>query len=105
MLNTIQVFGLPRSGTNFLEWSIVNYIDNIDYENKYQACDVMGLKKYGKRISLKHSLPTHNHSKYVIVIYKDFEKWSKSYKRYSNFHSTISLKKNMGRLFESFQFT
>jgi hypothetical protein len=83
MKNTIQVFGLPRSGTNFLEWSIVEYFDDIIYENKYQICDVEGLNKYDRLIALKHSYPSLDNSNYVIVIYKDFEKWSKSYKKWS----------------------
>jgi len=83
MKNTIQVFGLPRSGTNFLEWSIVEYFDSIIYENKYQTCDIEGLNKHNKLIALKHSYPSLDNSDYVIVIYKDFEKWSKSYKKWS----------------------
>jgi len=81
--NTIQIFGLPRSGTNFLEWSIIEYFDNIKYENKYKICDVEGLNRYNHIIALKHSFPTLDHSDYIIVIYKDFEKWSKSYKKWS----------------------
>jgi len=42
------------------------------------------LNDYNKLISLKHSYPSLHNSKYVIVIYKDFEKWSKSYKKWSN---------------------
>jgi len=83
MKNTIQVFGLPRSGTNFLEWSIVEYFDNIKYENNYKVCDVEGLNKHNKHVALKHSLPTLKYSDYIIVIYKNFERWSKSYKKWS----------------------
>ena len=29
MKNTVQIYGLPRSGTNFLEWTLKEYFKNI----------------------------------------------------------------------------
>lgn len=84
MKNTIQVFGLPRSGTNFLEWSIIEYFDGIKYVNIYEICDVSGLNIFGNNAAVKHSLPKLKYSDHIVVIYKDFEKWSKSYKKWSN---------------------
>ena len=77
--NTIQVFGLPRSGTNFIEWSIQQYLQGIFYENKYQPCNVPWLCEYGKNVALKHSFPNLNHSEYAIIIYKNFASWKKNY--------------------------
>ena len=83
MKNTIQVFGLPRSGTNFLEWSIIEYFDGIKYVNIYEICDVSGLNIFGNKAAVKHSLPKLKYSDHIVVIYKDFERWSKSYKKWS----------------------
>lgn len=83
MKNTIQVYGLPRSGTNFLEWSLVQYFENITYKNHYKMCDVEGITQYKKNVAVKHSFPSFEYSDKIIVIYKDFEKWSKSYEKYT----------------------
>ena len=83
MKNDIQVYGLPRSGTNLLEWSLVNYFEDIVYENKYKVCDVEGIFKYGNYIAAKHSYPSFEFSDKVVVIYKEFHKWEKSYKKWA----------------------
>lgn len=83
MKNDIQVYGLPRSGTNLLEWSLVNNFKDVVYENKYKVCDVEGIFKYGKYIAAKHSYPSFEFSDKVVVIYKEFHKWEKSYKKWS----------------------
>lgn len=83
MKNTIQVYGLPRSGTNFLEWSLVEYFEDLHYENKYEKCDVKGIVNYTKPTALKHCHPNLKHSDFVIVIYKEYDKWVKSYKKWS----------------------
>lgn len=80
MNNIIQIYGLPRSGTNFLEWSIQTYF-NTDYTNVRQVCDVKGLPEYGIEVALKHSYPSLLHSDYCIVIYKELHKWKDSVQR------------------------
>ena len=49
--NGIQVFGLPRSGTNFIKWPLKNNFKNIFYNNLY-----MDYKN--KQISVKHYFPS-----------------------------------------------
>lgn len=80
--NTLQVFGLPRSGTNFVEWCIVNYFDDVKYKNVYKPCNVEGIKRYRPNPdAYKHSYPTLGEEKGVIVIYKKHDEWLESYKR------------------------
>lgn len=80
--NIIQVFGLPRSGTNFMEWTLNNNFSSVNYINIYvNKCDTKGLKEYGKWNALKHSYPNLNYSDYALVIYKSFDEWVKSMKK------------------------
>tara|TARA_Y100001972_G_C7645185_1_gene324196 strand:+ start:397 stop:870 length:474 start_codon:yes stop_codon:yes gene_type:complete len=72
--NDIQVFGLPRSGTNFIEWSLKNNFKNIFYNNLY-----MDYKN--KQISVKHYFPSFIYSDYVIIIYKEYNPWLISMKK------------------------
>lgn len=81
MENRIQIYGLPRSGTNFFEWCIVNYFDNVAYKNIYQECDVPGLREHKRRVALKHSFPNLDHSEFCIVVYKEYDEWKNSYKK------------------------
>ena len=97
MKNDIQVYGLPRSGTNLLEWSIVNYFEGVVYKNKYKVCDVEGLVKYGENIAAKHSYPSFEFSDKVVVIYKEFHKWEKSYKKWAK---NSPKKTSMGKLYK-----
>lgn len=80
MRNKVQVFGLQRSGTNFLEWSLRNNFD-INYQNISSIGNVKGDMWYGKNQSLKHCLPTLEHSDYAIVIWRDYDKWNNSVQR------------------------
>lgn len=84
MNNTIQIFGLPRSGTNFMEWSITQYIDDILYVNKYKNSDIPWLCEYRRHAALKHSFPSLEFSDFCIIIYKDFDKWRRSYRKRCN---------------------
>lgn len=77
MDNLIQVYGLRRSGTNFIEWSLVNNFSNVNYKNVRKSCNVPG-SDYGSNIALKHSFPSLKHSKFAIVIFKEYEEWTKS---------------------------
>lgn len=70
MKNKVQVFGLPKSGTNFIEWSLNKYFD-IDYVNVYKKCNVEGLDEYNKKVALKHSYPSLEYSDYCIIIFKN----------------------------------
>jgi len=79
--NIIQVFGLPRSGTNFMEWTLNNNFIGVNYVNIYTKCDTQGLREYGKKCALKHSYPNLNHSDYALVIYKTYDEWFKSMKK------------------------
>lgn len=83
MKNLIQVFGLPRSGTNFMEWTIVNNFKNIRYKNLYAEGNVENFYTYGSKESIKHNYPSLNYSKYAIVIYKKFEIWKQSMIKYN----------------------
>lgn len=79
MKNTIQVYGLPRSGTNFLEWTLKEYFKDVTYENLYKKCDVEELNISNHKVSVKHSYPSFEFSDKVIVIYKEYDKWENSY--------------------------
>ena len=75
--NKVQVFGLPRSGTNFIEWTLQNNF-NITYNNLYDVCNTVGLNEFGQRNALKHNYPILDRCDFAIVIYKTFEQWQKS---------------------------
>ena len=79
--NIVQVYGIPRSGTNFLEWSLVNNFANLEYKNIYTNCSIKKILFNTKAV--KHQYPSFDYSDYVIVIYKKFENLQKSYKRWS----------------------
>ena len=75
MTNKIQPFGLRRSGTNLLEYLVINSFDS-DYKLIPRVQNVHKLHpKQGQLESLKHTLPTLSHSDYCIVVYKPFEAW------------------------------
>lgn len=76
--NKIQVYGLRRSGTNFIESIVLNNFDN-NYNTVIvkQNIDKKHLK-YGCKVSLKHTLPTFKYSEFIILVYKPYEEWKKS---------------------------
>ena len=84
MKNSVQVYGLPKSGTNFLEWTLMEYFKNFNYNNFYKNCDVKGLNKYNLNIAVKHSYPSFEFSDKIIVIYREYDKWNKSYSNWSS---------------------
>ena len=74
MRNFVQVFGLPRSGTNFIEWTLNNNFIGVDYKNIYVNTPT-------RRIPVKHTLPNLNYSDFIIVIYKDKTNWEESMRK------------------------
>lgn len=87
--NLIQVYGLPRSGTNFVEWTLVNNFADLKYKNVYipQGSDrippIISSVRRGK-MAIKHSYPSLQYSKYAIVIYKEWDLFSVSFKKWAN---------------------
>jgi len=73
----IQVWGLHRSGTNYIEYLIRNNIKNNNYEQR-QAYN----KFTGKTDSLKHCYPDINVAKYHICIFKPLNQWLISHEKY-----------------------
>ena len=77
----IGVFGLPRSGTNYMEWTLKNnFIDVIVPHIDFKTNDV---EPYiPKIIHTKHCYPTLDAIDGCIVIYKEFEEWKHSLERF-----------------------
>lgn len=83
-MNDVQVFGLPRSGTNFIEWSLKNNFIDVKYSNLYEEkknIDIKMLQKF-KDMAVKHQYPSFKYSNKIIVIYKEWDKWIESYRRW-----------------------
>ena len=72
----IQVWGLWRSGTNFIEYLVRNNIQNHNYTNRY-AYSVFT----SNQDALKHTLPNISKAKYHICVYKPFDVWIESYNK------------------------
>jgi len=86
--NTYQVYGLPRSGTNFIEWSIRENIKAVNYKTIISQTEIPEIPT--SRVSEKHNYPTFKYSDKIVIIYKDwdkfiisFEKWAKTQKLYN----------------------
>lgn len=80
--NKIQVFGLQRSGTNYMEWTLKYNFENIDYKNIYIDGNIPGYIRYKERQIVKHTWPTLDYSDFCIIIYKNFNDWKKSMIKY-----------------------
>lgn len=83
MKNIIEVFGLQRSGTNFLQWTLKNNFKNLNYINYTEHTsgvlgDIQGMAKYQQPQSIKHLTPTLDYSQFIIGIYKPLPKWVES---------------------------
>ena len=79
-LKQIDVFGLPRSGTNFLQWSLRNNFEDVELDgNEIVINDVQ--PPIPKLIHKKHTLPKLE-SDGCIVIYKEFIEWTESLERF-----------------------
>lgn len=95
----VAIFGLPRSGTNFMEWSLIHNFKDISYFNSMLSIDSKipnevkeflekenKVRYYNAPLTqrdylLKHSIPTLKFSDYAIVIYKDKPLWQAGLKR------------------------
>jgi len=82
----IQIFGLQRSGTNFLHWTLNNNFildEKIDYSlsNDNVKGNIKGMARYNQPQSIKHLYPTFEYSNYIIGIYKNFDNWFNSAKK------------------------
>lgn len=97
MRNKIQVFGLPRSGTNFVEWSLRNNFVGLDYVNIDVKSNLVGFKHFGRLQALKHNYPSLDYSDFVVVVWRDVDEWLKSVK---SFRHTRGSKFSRGTLEE-----
>lgn len=73
----IQVWGLHRSGSNFVEYLLRNNIKNNNYERREAHSEFIG-----RDDALKHCYPDITKAKYHICIYKPVEQWLESHNRY-----------------------
>ena len=74
----IQVWGLHRSGTNYVEYLIRNNIKNNNYYRREAFNEFTGYID-----SLKHCYPQLNVAKYHICIFKPLNEWLSSHNRYN----------------------
>jgi len=79
--NKIQVYGLPRSGTNFVEWSLKNNFVDLEYNNYYSKPEIKSIPR--TKVAIKHNFPSLDNSEFSIVIYKEWESFSLSYSRWA----------------------
>jgi hypothetical protein len=86
-MKRLRVYGLPRSGTNFVEYLIRHNLD-CDYRNEYANSKYMK----GGRMAMKHGEPTRAEdvSGYVLVL-KSWSRWKESFARW-NKRSGIKMK-------------
>lgn len=73
----MQVWGLHRSGSNYVEYLIRNNIKDNNYERREVRSQF-----HGKRDALKHTYPDITRAKYHICLYKPVEQWMESHSRY-----------------------
>lgn len=83
-MNKIQAYGLPRSGTNFIEWSLVNNFEDLEYKNVYNFCEIKEYPKkalipHTNKIAEKHNYPKLERCDFAIVIFKKWNLFSDSY--------------------------
>lgn len=75
----IQIFGLQGSGTNFLEWTIMNNFEGLIYEpGKKEVRNVKGDVWFGKRQNLKHCYPILDNIDLALIIKRPFDEWINS---------------------------
>jgi hypothetical protein len=80
-MNKIQVYGMQRSGTNFLEWTLRNNFVGLEYDSSLSAIgNVKGDERFGIQQSLKHTLPNLDNGK-ALIIYRDYDEWNYSVKK------------------------
>lgn len=81
--NKVQIFGLQRSGTNFIEWTLNNNFIDANYKrftehHKIVKGNYQGLARFNQYQSIKHTRPTLKFSDYIIAIYKPLDQWLES---------------------------
>ena len=74
----IQVWGLWRSGTNYIEYILRNNIKNNNYDRR-EAYNTFT----AKQDALKHCPPDISKAKYHICVYKPIDEWIASHHRYN----------------------
>ena len=79
-MNKIEVFGMQKSGTNFIQWSLKNNINNLTYEDVSSIGEVEGDMFFGKTQSLKHCKPTLDERRVALIVKRNFEDWDASVK-------------------------
>lgn len=86
--NEFQVFGLPRSGTNLIEYILIHYFD-LNYKNIYCEKNNTSMKLYNcdKKYAIKHQIPFINNNK-IIIIYKELYLKNISSNNYFDNYST-----------------
>lgn len=79
----ITIYGLPRTGTNYLEFLVRNNLD-IEYENKLVNKENTYLPNYrlSDKVSIKHSNPNLFNNDKVIIIIKEFPNFKNSFKKW-----------------------
>jgi len=89
-MNKIQVYGMQRSGTNFLEWSLKNNFVDLEYDGTTSSIgNVKGDERWGIPQSLKHTLPNLDNGK-ALIIQRDYEEWNQSVKsKFPSCHYTL----------------
>lgn len=76
MKKSIQVYGLPRSGTNYLEYLIRNNID-CNYTNEYK--ENSPYFEFRTKVALKHTKPDESYADYHVIILKKSGNFINSY--------------------------
>ena len=77
----IGVFGLPRSGTNYMEWTLQNNFVEIELPKvEFELNDVQPY--IPKVIHRKHTYPSLKELDGCVVIYKSFIDWIESLERF-----------------------
>lgn len=80
--NIVQVYGLQKSGTNFIEWTLRNNFPDLEYDGLLWGLgEVPGDEKYRQIQSLKHLLPKRDKGK-ALIIRRNFDDWYYSIKKH-----------------------
>jgi len=82
MHNKVQIFGLQRSGTNLIEWSLINNFKDIKYSNLYDDSNIPNYIRFNEKQVVKHHFPTLEYSDYAFIVYKKYKDWLGSMIKY-----------------------
>lgn len=86
----VRVFGLQGNGTNFIEWTLRNNFNGLNFKSEKSIRNVEGDIHFGKTQNLKHCYPFREEEYFNIIIKKKFEKWKNSDKfKTSNYNLEI----------------